>query len=329
MYNIKDKTIGIALSGGGAKGAYQIGALKAIEEFGLLDLCKHYSGTSVGALNTFIYPKGYKFCKDIWDKIDKKTILTPKMLKKLSKEDAIKLGIIAVNSVIMSSVFPAVGAIGSSLISKQYPGLSILQYNLILTYILNNDEGGIFTREGLLKILDKINLDVQINYKYYITTCLLNKQNLPSKTVYHEIKRSSDHTDKDIKTLLLASSALPIIFKPEIFKGKKHMDGGIMDILKKDNSNFPVVPLKSNCDVIVGVDLSSNEKKRFINREKCNIYISPSEKFIFNKTLNFNDDMYYKMLNLGYEDALTTLCESDIARAALDLKNERNGVIYA
>ena len=43
------KTYAIALEGGGAKGAYEIGAWKALEEAGIK--YNAVSGTSVGALN--------------------------------------------------------------------------------------------------------------------------------------------------------------------------------------------------------------------------------------------------------------------------------------
>ena len=43
------KEYGLVLEGGGAKGAYQIGAWKALKEAGVK--IKGVSGTSVGALN--------------------------------------------------------------------------------------------------------------------------------------------------------------------------------------------------------------------------------------------------------------------------------------
>lgn len=43
--------IGLVLAGGGAKGAFQIGVLQAMEEEGLLPYVTAVSGTSVGALN--------------------------------------------------------------------------------------------------------------------------------------------------------------------------------------------------------------------------------------------------------------------------------------
>ena len=44
--------IGLVLGGGGAKGAYQVGVLKALKEYKLLKHVKMVSGTSIGALNS-------------------------------------------------------------------------------------------------------------------------------------------------------------------------------------------------------------------------------------------------------------------------------------
>lgn len=46
--------IGLALGGGGARGSYQIGVLKALEEAHILEQIKHISGTSIGAINTLM-----------------------------------------------------------------------------------------------------------------------------------------------------------------------------------------------------------------------------------------------------------------------------------
>jgi predicted acylesterase/phospholipase RssA len=45
------KKLGLCLSGGGGKGAYQIGVWQALREFGLDHNIGAISGTSVGGLN--------------------------------------------------------------------------------------------------------------------------------------------------------------------------------------------------------------------------------------------------------------------------------------
>jgi len=77
--------VGIALGGGGARGAYQIGVLKALEEENLLKQIKHISGTSIGAINTLMIMAklSYERMIEIWQKISNKDIygLVPDRLK--------------------------------------------------------------------------------------------------------------------------------------------------------------------------------------------------------------------------------------------------------
>lgn len=64
--------IGLALGGGGSRGSYQIGVLKALEEAGILKQIHHISGTSIGAINTMLVMGKMSFERmvEIWEKID-------------------------------------------------------------------------------------------------------------------------------------------------------------------------------------------------------------------------------------------------------------------
>jgi len=63
-----DKEYGIVLEGGGAKGAYQIGAWKALREAGVK--IKGIAGTSVGALNgALMCMDDYELAEDLWKNI--------------------------------------------------------------------------------------------------------------------------------------------------------------------------------------------------------------------------------------------------------------------
>ena len=56
---------GLVLEGGGTKGAYQLGAYKALKELGVE--FDGVVGTSIGALNAaFIVQEDYEIMKDIW-----------------------------------------------------------------------------------------------------------------------------------------------------------------------------------------------------------------------------------------------------------------------
>lgn len=63
--------LGLSLGGGGAKGSYQLGVLKALYEENLLDDLEVVSGTSIGALNTCFVMEQLPFDSmyDIWSSI--------------------------------------------------------------------------------------------------------------------------------------------------------------------------------------------------------------------------------------------------------------------
>ena len=63
-----EKEYGIVLEGGGARGAYQIGALKAVTEAGIR--IGAVAGASVGALNgAFLCMGDLKAAEELWGKL--------------------------------------------------------------------------------------------------------------------------------------------------------------------------------------------------------------------------------------------------------------------
>ena len=56
--------LGICLSGGGARGAYQIGALIALRDLGIFSDAIAFSGSSIGSINAI-----FAVCADIADQV--------------------------------------------------------------------------------------------------------------------------------------------------------------------------------------------------------------------------------------------------------------------
>ncbi|MDX1961184.1 MAG: patatin-like phospholipase family protein [Leptospiraceae bacterium] len=68
--------VGVVLGGGGAKGSFQVGALKAIIEEG--HEITHVTGASVGALNGALVAIGkFKILEDLWNSIDERNSFYP------------------------------------------------------------------------------------------------------------------------------------------------------------------------------------------------------------------------------------------------------------
>lgn len=52
-----------------------------------------------------------------------------------------------------------------------------------------------------------------------------------------------------IHTLVKASSSIPVLFEPVIYKGTQYVDGGVI-------SNFPIEPLMDRCEKIIAISIS-------------------------------------------------------------------------
>ena len=73
----KPQPTALLLGGGGAKGAFQIGAWQALDEAGLLRDIQAVAGCSVGALNAVLFALGdLEFAKKIWNEIEPSDLLT-------------------------------------------------------------------------------------------------------------------------------------------------------------------------------------------------------------------------------------------------------------
>ncbi|MDL2292690.1 patatin-like phospholipase family protein [Acholeplasma sp. OttesenSCG-928-E16] len=68
--------IGLMLAGGGAKGAYQLGVIKALEEKGLTSNIQSVSGTSIGSINAllFMVKRKYSYMEEMWKYMDKEYV---------------------------------------------------------------------------------------------------------------------------------------------------------------------------------------------------------------------------------------------------------------
>lgn len=172
---------------------------------------------------------------------------------------------------------------------------------------------GYFSRKGLIEIIDEyIDLNELSKMEFPIyATCV----ELPLfETRYFKLNGCDTET---IKKILLATSAIPIIFPKEEIEGKYYYDGGI-----KDNS--PITPLyEEGCTDIIVIHLKADEilKDR---REGVNIYeICPQEDLgnFFKGTLDFSTEGAYRRIEQGYRDA------KEILQPVVDIAKAGAGII--
>ena len=261
--------IGLVLAGGGARGAYQIGVWKALRKLDIDKYINSISGTSIGGLNAMLFSQGnLELAEEVWLNID---------IEKIFPTDH--------KDLLAKSLLLAIG-------SKNL--------NLIKKYIPKAINGGDIARDGLIEIVDKyLDFDkIRNNNK----TCYAACSEIPKlEPKYFKI---NNYSNEDIKKILLATSALPMIYESEHIEGKNYLDGGMTD-------NVPIQPVYGeDCDIIIVVPLELNFKvNRALYPNSKIIEITPSEmeEGFIDGALDFTKDNSIRRIKLGYEDTINQL----------------------
>ena len=170
--------------------------------------------------------------------------------------------------------------------------------------IKNNSisSNGIFTREGLLEIMDKyLDLDIISNCKFPIYAAAVNLKTID--VVYFKLNGKSH---SEIKEIMMASSAIPIIFGRQKIEGINYVDGGV-EILNGDN--LPLKPLyDEGCSQIIAISMY---KETVIEKnDKCKVYeIIPSKNLGDFRTgaMDFSLKGARIRLEEGYKDTIKIL----------------------
>lgn len=248
--NMQNAGIGLVLSGGGGKGAYQVGVLKALKENGILDDVTAISGASIGAVNAMLYAMDdIDIMYKAWEDID------------------------------MLTVFD----VDLEMLMERRP---------------------YFSRAEMLALIEKyIDFDKLKSGKYdiYNSICRVEADQQEMKPEY---RRLADYDISTIKKILLASTALPLVYEAVELDGKFYRDGGICD-------NEPIKPLYDagiRQFIIVGL----KHGKKFNTDtwpDATFITIYPSHELgdLIEGTLNFTSkDIRFREM-LGYKDGLRAI----------------------
>lgn len=183
---------GLVLEGGGAKGAYHIGAYKALMEEGIQ--IGGIAGTSVGALNGAILAQGdYEKAYEMWENMSYSTVIN-------ASDDE-------------------VDRLKSGKVSKEDFSLMAAKIKGVIT------EGGLDIsplRDLVMEIVDEEKIRAS-GMDFGIVTVSLT--DLKPVEIYIE-----DIPDGELAQYLLASAYFPA-FKREKIGGKRYVDGGIYNNL--------------------------------------------------------------------------------------------------
>ncbi|MCF0207312.1 MAG: patatin-like phospholipase family protein, partial [Bacteroidales bacterium] len=225
--SLHSQTVGLVLSGGGAKGYAHIGVIKALEERGIpID---YVTGTSMGAIVGGMYAAGYS---------------TDEMMKIFASEsfrNYYKGDIPARYINYFSYEKPDGSLVHVNLRRKKRKIALALPTSLIATQPMDLGLIEIFSRSSAAAHNDFDSLFVPFR-------CI-------ASDVYHNREKTFDSGDLGIA--VRASMTYPMLFRPVEIDSTLYFDGGIYN-------NFPITTMREvfNPDIIIGVYVSSLDDER-------------------------------------------------------------------
>lgn len=304
--SLKDYNIGLVLAGGGAKGAYEVGVFKALWEMELIDNINVISGTSIGSINALLLAMNNKsVIGDSWGNLSYSRFIT-------NQEDTRR----SVKSFILDKIKNS-------------------EINIINQ--LKANDIGLLSQDGVRNFINEyVDMSVIRESNKDIYACAYNIDK--ERPEYFKL---DEYDDNDIMDIVLASCAVPYVFRPITINDDKYADGGIQSPqYSKDNiDNVPIYPLKNyDCDLIIVVHLSYKnriDKSEFRNTNIVEIYPSTQLEFINAiGTINITQGTIAEKINLGYRDALVilgpiiiNLLKGKDIKKNVDKINEQNKVL--
>jgi len=245
---LMEKKWGLVLAGGGGKGAYQVGAYKALVETGLDKNIVAVSGASVGALNMALFDMGnIEMVESVWKSI------SPNQFLEIETD-------------------------------KMFDGIE-----------------GFISRDGLLQIIEgNINRDKLMGETTPMYASLSRYKDMTMKEMECEYIKINNLDFEVVKDVLLASSALPIVYEPVKIGDYIYRDGGLTD-------NLPIKPLyDEGIRNFIVIMLSPNTKIAYDRFPNANFFeIRPSRDLgdLIRGTLDFSSTGANIRMEMGYTEA--------------------------
>lgn len=214
--------LGLVFSGGGGKGAYEMGVWKALKEFGVDKGVQAVAGTSVGGLNGALFTKGdYAAGKKLWSSISPEKILKIDVTKIVSSAAALAARLNIPTQVVLD----------------------------MATSLKNC---GWFTQNGLRQLIRESGVCAAVKTSEIpFHVCALN-----GNTGQLELPKLNGLPEEEIEKWLLASAAIPLIFGSVEINGQQYHDGGVLPLL---SNNTPYQPLinEHGCTHVISIFLEN------------------------------------------------------------------------
>ncbi|MGK7899780.1 MAG: patatin-like phospholipase family protein [Xenococcus sp. (in: cyanobacteria)] len=315
--NTKIPQIGLVLTGGGAKGAYQAGALQYIAEIGLKP--QIIAGTSIGALNGATLASNTPFTyavqrlNDIWTKLGQTEIIH------LSHNPT---------------------GITLNQIAKAFiPTFRHWLINFSLQMGISNDKKALFDPEPMEQMLKETVNPTALRNGIELWVTVFPSLKIPgldydwlldivrakmgTKAQWLCVQDCTD--DETLYNLLLASAAIPFAFPQREINGKYYVDGGLAD-------NVPLAALAARgCSHAIVIHLSNGTIwSRHDFPEQTVIEIRPQEQInkseipligLADTYLDFSPERIADLKCRGYADARR--CLEPILNTLVTVRQQR------
>lgn len=306
------KNIGLVLQGGGARGAYQVGVWRALNEFCVTPHINGVSGASVGSLNGAIFATGdFEAARNIWENISPEQVF--------KKNSRLIGGIIDFINKIENIPKTHEGSAAESAALYLAPAAASLIGSLTAP---DKDEGA----NGLHDlILNSLNFDALRRFPgsvYAMCTPLDVAEYLKTGPIAFDLTKK---TDSEIINILMASSAIPFLFDNVSIDGKRYIDGGIRFL----GDNVPIEPLYDDGFrkfIVVYISLGKDgnvrefaDAEKFPDADITNIMPGQVSARLLEKPASlvlFEMDYAKALIECGYCDAveqLSPMCEQGYA----------------
>ncbi len=261
--------IGLVLSGGGGKGAYELGVWKALKELKIDKYIDVFSGTSIGAFNAILFAQdNLEIAEELWEEVTMDKIVP------ISKFDLLRKGL---------GLF-----IGSK------------NMNFAKKYLNQKIYEGAVSKDGAKEIIDKY-LDIECvkkNKKICYAACT----ELPDFNVkYFKV---NDYTVDLGKEIIIASASLPLIYEATEIMGGKYIDGGIVD----NTPIQPVYGEGCDIIIVVLLSKDSRiDRSLYPNTHIIELYPRNLNESVINGTLNLDEEAKKNRIKEGYEDTMRSI----------------------
>ena len=261
--------VGLVLSGGGGKGAYELGVWKAIRELEVEKYITAVSGTSIGAMNAMLFAqKDYEKALEMWKEV------TLEKLLPINNRELIKKGVTL-----------AIGSKTLEAIRKHMPKLL---------------EQGNVPKDGAIDIINKY-MDMEKLKSLGVSCYVACTEISEFKAEYFKI---NDYDEETAIDMIIASSSIPMIYESAEVLGKKYIDGGLVD----NTPIKPLYDAGCDIIIAVLLSKEVKiERDKFPNTKIITIIPSEIENKIFDGLLNLEDEAKNRRIDTGYEDAKNLL----------------------